>query len=333
VLNALGATGSGLALLALLVTKFTHGGWVVVLFVTLGVLVSVGIHRHYQRADAWLARPDAGRADWTGTRVVIALSRPDEALEAAGLGYAQRLRPAEGPDVTVVDGRRAVGEAIDDIGRPTSGGLLTFLVVPVWSGEPPSPAWSPRPTLLRRVRRLDHVAVTTLVVDPDRTEPDGRHACLVAVDGADALAGRGLAVARMLRPDELHAIHVEGDGEDAARAVSTWQSADLGVDLRILGAPYRERGGPLRDEVRDLQRCGAGIVSAVLCTLRPRWWQRPLYRADTAAVRRALTTVPGAALVEHRVPFPRRWDGDGGRRPGADAEDHIIAGWRGSTEQ
>jgi len=56
-INATGSVGSALALVAILVTKFTHGAWVVAIVVPTGVGLFVGIHRHYERADAWLSAP------------------------------------------------------------------------------------------------------------------------------------------------------------------------------------------------------------------------------------------------------------------------------------
>jgi hypothetical protein len=142
-----------------------------------------------------------------------------------------------------------------------------------------------------------------------------------------------LAIARLLQPDELHAVHVDVDPDETAQAVERWESADLGVELRTLPAPYRERAGPLRAEVQRLQQSGAEFVTAVVCTLRLRWWQRPLYLADTATIRQGLATVPGAAVVEHRLPLPSRWDSpeSGSRRGTAELrperfdEDHVIA--------
>jgi hypothetical protein len=172
---------------------------------------------------------------------------------------------------------------------------------------------------------LEHVAVTTVVTGRDRPRSGGRHACVVAVGGADGLARRGLAIARLLQPGELHAVHVDVDPEETAQAVGRWESADLGVELRILPAPYRERAGPLRAEVQRLQQSGAEFVTVVVCTLRLRWWQRPLYLFDTDTIRQGLATVPGAAVVEHRLALPSRWDRGAELRLERFDEDHVIA--------
>jgi hypothetical protein len=73
------------------------------------------------------------------------------------------------------------------------------------------------------------------------------------------------------------------------------------VPLQVLPAPYRERGGPLLAEVQRLHDQGVELVSVVVCTLGPRWWQRPLYLADTAKIRAALARCASTAVVDHRM--------------------------------
>src|SRR5678815_306163 len=46
-LNAAGATITGLVMLVIAGTKFTHGAWIVVLLIPLLVLLFLGVHRHY----------------------------------------------------------------------------------------------------------------------------------------------------------------------------------------------------------------------------------------------------------------------------------------------
>ena len=47
-LNAVGATVTGLVMLVIAVTKFTHGAWIVVLLIPALVIVFLIVHRHYQ---------------------------------------------------------------------------------------------------------------------------------------------------------------------------------------------------------------------------------------------------------------------------------------------
>ena len=298
-INTVGALGSGSALLAVLVTKFAHGAWVVVVLIPAGVGLTLAVRRHYQRVDGWLAKPSTGCACWRRLRVVIGLTRPDAAMAAAARNYAAGLEPEEGVDVTTIANRRRARAALGDIRRRQILGSLTLLVVPLRLGEGLPPPWAPARLFLRGVRQLSDAAAGTLVVDQDRATTRGAHACVVAVGAADGLARRSLALARRLRPDELHAVHVELDPEEAKRVADQWRKTDFGIELETVPAPYRERGGPLLAEVRRLRQAGAAVVTVVIGRLSVRWWQRPLHCDDTAAVRAALRGEPGTAVTEH----------------------------------
>jgi amino acid transporter len=54
-LNGLGALATALVTVVQVVTKFTHGAWIVVLIIPLIILLLRGIHRHYERFSAELA--------------------------------------------------------------------------------------------------------------------------------------------------------------------------------------------------------------------------------------------------------------------------------------
>jgi len=121
-INAVGATATGVVLVIITGTKFTHGAWIVVLAIPLIVLLLLSIHRHYERVRAELRKraltmdvevantfvvlvPDFG----TATREMISwlrTVRPDpgrtiplyvgpEPLEVAGAEWA-RLAPRLG---------------------------------------------------------------------------------------------------------------------------------------------------------------------------------------------------------------------------------------------
>src|SRR4029450_12953231 len=47
IINAIGATATGLVLVVVVATKFTHGAWIVLVAVPLIVLFFLGVHRHY----------------------------------------------------------------------------------------------------------------------------------------------------------------------------------------------------------------------------------------------------------------------------------------------
>jgi len=124
---------------------------------------------------------------------------------------------------------------------------------------------------------------------------------LVRVD-ADGLARRGLAVARALRPDEIHAVRLDVDSDETQRVAEQWARSGFDVGLEVVPAPYREPGGPIRAEVDVLQRQGHRLVSVVAPAFGLRWWQRPLHEDESRRVRKALAEVGDTAVIECRLP-------------------------------
>jgi hypothetical protein len=59
----------------------------------------------------------------------------------------------------------------------------------------------------------------------------------------------------------------------------------------------------MRAEAQALRRAGNGLVTVVAPTLALRWWQRLLYSTDTSPLRAAVADLPGAAVIEHRLPL------------------------------
>jgi amino acid transporter len=287
--NALGGVGSAVALAAILVSKLAQGAWVVAVLVPLCVRVFLGIRHHYDRSDAWLGHPLTGRTSWSRVTAQVAPAGHDRALEAGAHRYLARARAR-----------------MTDLGTEARDPAEVRLVLaPVAAGRSEPPAWSGPGRMLRRVRRLPNGAAATLAVDPARPSAvSGEHVCLVVAQGrGHGLTRRALALARLLQPDRVHAVHVDLDAEETARAVATWPRDEFGLDLEVVPAPYRERGRPLRAEAERLYAAGAETVTLVVCTVGPRWWQRPLYAADTASIRRALASLPGTAVVDHRLPL------------------------------
>jgi amino acid transporter len=303
-LNAAGAVGSTVALVAILVSKFVHGAWAVVVIVPAGVALFVSIHRHYERADAWLSDPATGATDWgdrPATAVVLA-GPEDPELSWAAVAWARRLRPGAGVEEASRGATAVKGKGPDP--DPDARAGVTLIVLPRRAGDPDPRPWSRPARLRRRHLRSPDVAVATVVLEAGTPPaPTDRHAAVVVVDRADAVARRGLALARLLHPDEIHAVRLDLDTDETDAALDAWPVAAMGVELEILPAPYREPGGPLRTEAEALRRRGNQLVTVIAPTLAPRWWQRPLYATSTRSVRSALGETAGTAVIEHRMPL------------------------------
>ncbi len=91
-LNALGASVTALVLVIVIVTKFSHGAWIVIIAVPLFVLVMTSIRNHYRRTDRRLDAPPGGFTLPSRVHSVVLVSRLNApALQA--LAFARAARP------------------------------------------------------------------------------------------------------------------------------------------------------------------------------------------------------------------------------------------------
>jgi amino acid transporter len=90
VLNAMGAATTGVVMLVIATTKFTHGAWMVVLLIPLLVLIFVMIHRHYADVARQLSLDDFGGPPPIEHTVLVLVGDLHRGV-AAALRYAQTL--------------------------------------------------------------------------------------------------------------------------------------------------------------------------------------------------------------------------------------------------
>jgi amino acid transporter len=99
-LNGLGALVTALVLVIVLVTKFTHGAWIVVVAMPLLVGLMLGVRRHYEHVDTELAPPPSGVGLPSRVHGVVLVSRlHTPALRA--LAFARATRPSTLTALTV----------------------------------------------------------------------------------------------------------------------------------------------------------------------------------------------------------------------------------------
>lgn len=98
--NALGALTTALVLVIVLITKFTHGAWIVVIAMPLVFLLMTGIRRHYDDVDAELKPGPGGVLLPSRIHVIVLVSRlQTPALRA--IAFARATRPHTLTAVTV----------------------------------------------------------------------------------------------------------------------------------------------------------------------------------------------------------------------------------------
>ena len=92
VINAVGATVTGLVLVIVVITKFGHGAWLVIVIIPLIVLLMMSIHRHYVRTDEMLEAPVGSMTLPSRVHAVVLVSRVNSPAMVA-LSFARAARP------------------------------------------------------------------------------------------------------------------------------------------------------------------------------------------------------------------------------------------------
>ncbi len=100
-INAVGATMTAVVLVIVLVTKFTHGAWLVVIAMPVLFFGMKGVRRHYEQVARQVdVAPDA-RPRRPARHHVVVLVAAVHAPTLKAIGYAQGLRPDSLTAVTV----------------------------------------------------------------------------------------------------------------------------------------------------------------------------------------------------------------------------------------
>jgi amino acid transporter len=100
VVNAVGATTTGLVLVVVVVSKFTEGAWIPTLVIPLIVGVFMAVHRHYEALARSVALPPGAVAVELRHTVVVLVGKLHRGVPVA-LAYAKSLHPEHLVAVTV----------------------------------------------------------------------------------------------------------------------------------------------------------------------------------------------------------------------------------------
>ncbi len=109
IVNGIGATASGIVMLDIAITKFTHGAWIVVVIIPALVFVFFKIHRHYIRVRSILASSRTDVVHHRKQRVVVLVSRIHRGVLEA-LHYAKAIAARGEVEALMVDFPDAYGK-------------------------------------------------------------------------------------------------------------------------------------------------------------------------------------------------------------------------------
>lgn len=339
IINTIGASTTGVVLIVVAVTKFTHGAWIVILFSAVLVVWFSAVHRHYADVARQL-RMEADRpVEARGIHVVLPVARIDESVMRA-VGYAKAIRPltlravhvAEPDDDTdalhLAWSRWQMGFPLEIMRskdriagiraylrdtRVEAGEFLMVLVPERLRGR----SWLQflrRPTalLLKAALLFERNLVVTdvpsmqpahLAPEDARPSPPRRNEAVVLVSNVHNASLRAVAYAAAMRPSGIRGVTFAVDEADTEQLMEDWSRQPFDVPLEILESPYREIRKPLVRFVRRLRDEAPGTVVTVVLpefVVRKRWHQF-LHNQTALAIKARLLFEPGVVVTS--VPY------------------------------
>jgi amino acid transporter len=303
VINAIGATATGIVLGVVAVTKFGRpphpGAWIVIAAMPVIVMFFLVINRHYERVRKKLVQGRVRFGESGVNRVVFVLTDVDAAA-AEALGYVRAMRPASFTVVYV--GSRPFAEAAGQWrelapiapellsateGSPVENVLelvrriprdrddFITVVIPELFRKASLLQAALKPTTFRlKVRLLSEPQV--VVTDVPLVARDGRP---IGVDGRPLIPERIVSLvfvasvhdatirainyARSLNAHETRAIFLATEPEETPAFLDAWAERGIEIPLDVVEAPFRDLGPPLLEEVRRVTS-DPGTVAAVV---------------------------------------------------------------------
>jgi amino acid transporter len=322
VINAVGASATGLVTVIVIWTKFAAGAWLVIVAIPALVLAFLGIHRHYRRFERRLAAGvSAVRAARKPTNeVLLAVESIDVATEGA-LWYARRIagdasirallvpckktdpgiRPRwwnfaqEEPRLEVLTASEGRTHALlEEVWRLPRGESDFVTVVVPEQFRRASLVSAARGSFRLKLRLLSEpgVVVTDVPAVTRSRRPEGHtpHRLVVRVLLANIHAGalRAVSYAESLGADDVRIVSFAFDDEEAARFRAEYERAGLTVPLDLSAAPFRDIGTPLLSYIRELTADPDTAVNIVMPEIVVRGWARVLHNQRALYIKRLL---------------------------------------------
>jgi len=335
VVNAVGATATGVVTLVVVYTKFAEGAWLVTVAIPLLVLAFLGINRHYRRfARRLRAGVTAVRAAGPPTNdVLLAVDAIDVAAEGA-LWYARqvssnKVRALLVPSRHTDSGIRArwwdfAGEEPRLEVLPTDEGRTQALLEEVWRlprGDSSFvtvvvPERFERRSLLSAARHASFglklrllsepgVVVTDVPAISRSRRPEGKTpkhlATRVLISDVHACSLRALAYAASLGLPDTRAVSFAFDAAEAAKLEAAYRATGQTLPLDLFDAPYRDIGAPLLEYLRELTADPETAVNVVMPEVVVRGWARLLHNQRALYIKRLLLFEPHVILSS--VPY------------------------------
>ena len=336
--NGVGGATTGLVLIVVAITKFTHGAWLVILAIPLVVLLMTRIHRHYRDVQMELLEDVMESPTVRPIDMYLILDRVDESV-ARSLSYVRSVNPhrihalavpqpgadlaaawaALAPDIEleILAGAQdrhadtAILDAVTAAHRSHPESYTAALVAETLSASMLEVAKRHRLALRVKSGLVGRGIVVANVTAPDLpgalvVQEPVEHHVVVLVSGVNRATVRALSYAQGLRATSLRALSVNLQTERSSEILSAWEDWDIRVPLELMDSPFRSLSLTIREYVRDLEPDGRRTV--VTCVLPefvlPQWVHRPLHNQTALQIKGMLLLERGVVVTS--VPVPLR---------------------------
>jgi amino acid transporter len=340
-INGLGATTTFIVLVAVLISKFTHGAYIVVAAIPVLIWFLTRINRHYMQVSVQLREFSRRQLPAQTNHVILLVGRPSPE-EARAFWYAERVRTEDFHAVHFAekgDPKGLEAQWVRQIGilptspslelRTSEGGLASsvrsyitrmreriptedFITVIVSERvEPGIVRLGSRTALLLKLSLLftPDVVVTNVPFITETNLQESldtgqviRHVVIVLVPAAHNATLRAMQYAETLSADEVRAVHVALDPEMSQHHREEWDSLGTGRDLEIVECPFRDLSQSIRDYVRPIASDPNTIVTIVLPEFVVRkWWHHLLHNQNAFEIKRTLLPEPDVIVTS--VPY------------------------------
>lgn len=298
-LSAFGATVTGVVLVVIAGTKFTHGAWIVIAAIPVVMYTMYSINKHYLHVKDQLTTEDRRPVDRRpgDHHIVIYVTSLDAAV-ARAVGYSRSIRPSSitaittdprhyatwkrlAPDISLVglEGRGSARKLVSDYlrGRRTElpqDDFLSLVVPEIHETNKLLLELLRRParqllkaSLLRQPGvQLLNVPIVRSEIDVafDEAQEPARNFVLVLVAGVHNATLQAIEYAETLRPTDLRAVSFGLDVEAGGDLAQEWLDAMIPHPLEIEASPFRDIGRSLANYIERFEATGTNRVVTIV---------------------------------------------------------------------
>lgn len=335
-INGFGGVLTGLVLIVVILTKFTHGAWLVVIAIPALIVSMRAVKRHLDRVAGQLSdpskRPSPRRSGQQ--HLVLYVARVNAATVRA-LSFARSLRVADvsavtfdpliastwktlAPSVPLKVLAKKAGPRRDLRGylKAKRAALppqdfLTFVLPEVLSSRSLFEAVKSLPSQRLKARLVAEPNIQVLNLplfsydvrpETDSTAEPFENHVVVPVSGVNNASLNALAYASTLQATSIRAVNFGLDPNEAEQLGDDWLAAELPYTLELDDSPFRDIGRSMTGYVRRFDPDGyERVVTVVIPEVLTGGRHRLLHGQTALILKRYLLFERGVAVVS--VPF------------------------------